>query len=773
MSNERTDRAVSNRLPEILFPLLVVLLFADPLFTGRSFAGRDLVPYNLPVEREIHDAWAHGSLPLWSAHFSGGRPLLANPNVGAFFPPRLLLALLPFETAFRIYPVLLWIAAGLGMIALARALGAGSAAAWLGAVTFVFSGVGMAEVFYTNHQPGMALLPWVLWAAARPVGRVAHRVLPLAGFLALDVYAGEVFTVVMGIGACALWVLLEVDRKRRLAEAYALAGSLALGALLAAPQILASTLWAPWTTRAVAGLPLGVATSLSISPWRLLELVVPYPFGGSWSLDTREFWGRAALRDFFPSLFCGGLAVLGLAATAGRQGPGFRFVRWYAAAAVLVSVGPSLLPAAWGAWRSPIPLRYPEKFAVALVFALALAVALGLARAEERWSSWRRILVALGAGLAGLAVAARMWPGIAGSAAAGALAVRVASPHDVGRQVASALAEGGLLWVATLVGLDLRAGRSRRLSAAALALFTAVPVVATRRIAPTFAKENVFAPTPFARFAAKRDPAMRFRELDASSYRPPDPHASEQRYPAGVESFRQSFFYYTATLWNRGTVLNSDPDVGDLSRTESLRRLSERFPSVPNANAIFSSLSLAHEIRHVGEEPLPGFRFAGGNAFQAWDVNPAALPCVRVAAAWRGARDAVEALAAFPALEAGEVVVESGTREGGRDPGAQLADVDDTPNALAFSVSSPAPVWVFVLRGYWPYRDVRVDGSPVEVVPAQLAFSAVPVPAGSHRVEWKERMPGGSISWAGPVAALVAALALLRRRQPRPGAEAA
>jgi len=185
MAKERAASAALRRLaPELLFVILVVALFADPLFLGRNFAGRDLLPYHLPMEHEIHDAWSRGVLPVWTSCISGGRPLLANPNLGTLYPVRPILALLSFPAAFRIFPVFHWIVAGIGMMRLLRAVGRGGAAAWIGAVTYVFSGVGMSEVFYTNIQPGMALLPWVLWAGARPVASRARRVLPLAALFA-------------------------------------------------------------------------------------------------------------------------------------------------------------------------------------------------------------------------------------------------------------------------------------------------------------------------------------------------------------------------------------------------------------------------------------------------------------------------------------------------------------------------------------------------------------------------------------------------------------
>src|SRR5262249_43065089 len=44
----RYPPAVRRGLPGLLFVLLVCAVYADPLFLRRSFAGRDLIPYNLP-----------------------------------------------------------------------------------------------------------------------------------------------------------------------------------------------------------------------------------------------------------------------------------------------------------------------------------------------------------------------------------------------------------------------------------------------------------------------------------------------------------------------------------------------------------------------------------------------------------------------------------------------------------------------------------------------------------------------------------------------------
>jgi hypothetical protein len=100
--------------------------------------------------------------------------------------------------------------------------------------------------------------------------------------------------------------------------------------------------------------------------------------------------------------------------------------------------------------------------------------------------------------------------------------------------------------------------------------------------------------------------------------------------------------------------------------------------------------------------------------------------------------------------------------------------LERSPERLALSVSSPDPAWLFVLRGFWSHRRVRVDGRDAETVPAQLAFTAVRVPPGAHRVEWREDVPGLAVSAWGPLLFVAAAFVLTRRRSlPAAAAEAA
>ena len=57
-----------------------------PLFARRNFAGRDLIAYNFPMEKAVHDAYARGRLPLWVSEISGGRPAASQPERGSPLP---------------------------------------------------------------------------------------------------------------------------------------------------------------------------------------------------------------------------------------------------------------------------------------------------------------------------------------------------------------------------------------------------------------------------------------------------------------------------------------------------------------------------------------------------------------------------------------------------------------------------------------------------------------------------------------------------------------
>ncbi|HYK42218.1 MAG TPA: hypothetical protein VE007_07480 [Thermoanaerobaculia bacterium] len=764
-------RGMARFAPGLLFATLVAVVWADPLWTGRTFTGRDLLAYNLPMEKVIHDAYSDGTLPVWNPWISGGRPLLPNPNSGALYPPRIALSLLPFPLAMRLFPLLHWTSAGLGVFVLLRFLALGRGAAWVGAATYAFSGVAISEVFYPHIQAGFALLPWIAWAAARRRASGSRGTLLLAALFGLDFLAADVFTGALAVAVALLWIFAEEDGGVRRAEWLAVAVAAALGALLAAPQIVATAFWIPETNRAVLGMKLSEATYFSVSPFRLAELLIPYPFGPTWRLEPGSTWcwrafdGKAI--GLFSTLFAGALGPLAAFRLWRTREPGLRFARWLAGAGLAVAILPSLLPRAWLGAASPLPLRNPEKLVIAAVLGLAIFAGHG-AREFARRPPRRIVSLGVGALLAGLAALCALAPARAGVVAATVFDGGPGRAARAADHLPGALAEAGVLWMATVLALEGLRGRSRAAVVVSLGALTLVPIVPDARIPEISAPEEAFAPTGFALRVRRWDPAGSFRVLGESVYRAATAAERQGEHSALsiVELPRRDWIQHTQALWGRGTVFNMDFDSGDLSRVESLRRLSVAAAGYRDAGAFFGNLSLRWGIRmNTQPDPVAGYRRFGGDRLQDWDEQRPAQPDIRLATAWREESGPLPALQRITAMRDGELLVETGRQASGMARPGAVRVLERRANALRLECDAPDPTWLFVLRAFWPHRTVEIDGRPAEIVPAYLAFSAVAMPAGHHRVEWREEIPGLGMSLAGPPLFAATAFWLLRVRK--------
>lgn len=768
----RAPRSSTSRaLLPLLFLALIAIVWSDPLFSRRNFAGRDLIAYDLPMEKAIHDAYARGRFPVWVSEISGGRPLLSNPNVGAMYPIWILLSPLRFPLAAKLFTVLHLALAGIGVIVLLRVLGTSRAGAWIGAVTYAFSGVTVSAVFFTHIQPGIALLPWIVWALVRP-GSLATQTFLLSAFLGLDILAGDVFTTGIAIISCLVWIGAGAEPGTRVPLLRLLSVATVLAALAALPQILATALWIPETNRAVSGITWREAVQFSISPYRLLELVIPYPFGANWNNDRTTVWGwqifSGRMMGLFQTLYAGALGLIALAASRRLRTPAVRFGKFLVLIAILFSVTPSLIPSSWRDRLVPVALRSPEKLAVLLAFGLAMlcGFAFDSLRARARLPRW---ILPAGVALALLAIIATAAPRTAARVAlestrSGSEQISVAS-----RELPRALTEAALFWIVTAAALELTRSVHRPVWLAGLGLLTAVPVAATRRIGWTFGEEEVFAPPKLMRFLAKHDPQGQYRTLSEMVYRPP---GALENAEAGndlgfTELTRRCFDAHAQVLWGQGAVFNADLDNGDLSRVQSLRKLSWGAERFDDAASFFGSLALRWGLRYRDQAPLPGYVRIGGNGLDDWDENPAALPDIRLVARWREEPDALSALRQISKLAPGEIVMESGRSSEGAAPPGRVHLIERSPERLVLETEVSAPTWLFVLRGFWRHRVVRLDGRVVEVFPAQLAFCAVPVPPGRHRIEWEESFPGWSVSRFGPLLYAAAIGALFAARGPR------
>ncbi len=377
-ASRRTLEATIRRYPVAVFSIglavLVVVAFFDPLFTGKTFVSRDLVPFFLPIEKAVHAAWRSGHVPLLLPEVSFGRPLAANPNTGAFYPLRVAMAALPFPAAFKLFPVLhVWIA-GIGAFLLARLLGVSFPGATIAGVGYALCGPTLGEIMYPDFLPGLAAMPFVIVAAGRLARRKSRR---SAAIFAVSwgwiLLAGDVFTAGLALLGAALLTVQETARGRRLPSLGRLWLATIPGFLVAGIQIVPALLFIPHTVRGLGRFPVRVALMWSVSLWRFLELIVPFPFGNP--VRHGASWGDALWSGksvgFFNTLYPGAFASLALLAARLPRGRRL-FPYGFLATSAVLSVAGFYCPAAWLSAASPIPLRYPEKLMVGFALCAAL-----------------------------------------------------------------------------------------------------------------------------------------------------------------------------------------------------------------------------------------------------------------------------------------------------------------------------------------------------------------------------------------------------------------
>ncbi|MCC6616538.1 MAG: YfhO family protein [Anaerolineae bacterium] len=277
---------------------LTLLFFYRHAFSDFIMARGDTFAYFYPYWYARNAALMAGRLPLWTPDLFAGVPLLANSQIGTFYPPNWLMAPLSPPDGIRISLLLhiAWMAAGAYMLARA-ALGIDRLPALLAAVIFTFGGYMGGRVEQINQLQGLAWLPWLFWLTHRLDSRPARYAPLLAGALALQFFTGHTQTVFIGGVGMGLYILMLPHRWRRLLW-FALAG---VGALvLALPQLIPTFELTSVSNRR-GGLNQNEATAFSFNPFLAARALLP-------NYDQPIF----AEYITYPGIVALGLALLGL-----------------------------------------------------------------------------------------------------------------------------------------------------------------------------------------------------------------------------------------------------------------------------------------------------------------------------------------------------------------------------------------------------------------------------------------------------------------------------
>jgi hypothetical protein len=740
--------------------------------TGLTVLHRDQTGQYAGVRTLVGEALRHGRLPLWNPYCATGMPLLADLTHGVLHPLSVAVAfLVPSDGLDPLVGA--WIAsAALGAAALARALGASSAASLVAALAYGTSGWTLSMTSNLVGLAGAGSAPWVaagLLVAARggALAWAAGAAGVAAGALAGDVQA---LTVSTGLG---LVLAGTAEGPRGAARA---AASAVNGALLAAIQLVPSWSFLQHTDR-ILPLPAFEKEQWDLAPWRLVELVSPgfftVPSDGMGPAPVYLALGHPTLYTLplAESVFLGIAVLVAAAAGAGASRQG----RALLASGLVIGWLATGRHAGARALQDLVPIasgwRYGEKYLTVFVLIAAALAALGTDRMLSSPGSaarWARVSGAA-ALLALVAWAAVRWGGGA-VVPAPAEAAAVAAAHLRGgllHAVGGAAALTACLWAAVR-------GRPRLAGAGLVAV-----VGLSGWAASGFALRPG---SPEARFA---DPPPLHADLPAARV---FVHANGpgRPGPAGWGAIDQRNFEI-ATSYSPNTNVRWRVDafgvdagltplrwrlLGDAlgaGTGRSGRRYAVTHvvaPTLPAQQQADPGLAAALEgARLETVDPRTGFGF--------WAVphrDWAGFPSDAIAV--QGMDAALDEVVALERARRRTAVVElEGAR---RDPlpttSGAILEAERAAEHVRIVADSDADGVLVVNEAFWPGWRAVVDGREVPIAAADGLVRAVLWPRGRHTLEMTYDPPelrtGALLSAAGVAALAVVVLRSRRRRIP-------
>lgn len=696
-------------------------------------------PWLIHAAREVRA----GRWPLWNPYTACGTRFLANPQTSVLAPFSWPAYLLPPAEALWVSAWLQMFVTGLGMYVLLRVNSCGALSALAGAATYQWCGW---NIGWMRDTPGAvaAWTPWLLALGERLAAGGSDRGGPgFAVVTALVLLGGHPetsFFVLLGTAAFVVW---RARRDGGMALPVRTAGWGAVGVALAAVLLMpfldvlrSSEVLAFRLVDANPGLPARA----------LLELLVPLYHGGPMAPPV---WDRVGAAPVHVVAGAGAL-VWSLAppalASLSRSHRGFaRFLLGLAFAAVLVAVENPL--------TSPLLARVPpfsvavNAFAMLWVgFAGAAITGLGLQAvltggAPRRAARSGMIAGAVAAGAA-LAACGFDLPRLIDAGAAPAVLARVA-----GFLVLSA---AGLV----LIAVAARQSSHRVPAVAGLAVLQFMSLVPYARRTHGTSPAALFYPvTPsLAWLAREAGPGRVLLTLPNSGV------AVGLREPTGYDALgygplarllrpeRSGVTHGPGPLWFRQPA---DSPLLDLLAVRYLLVSPGSRLDAPGVRVVRSGVD---GTVYRNDDALPRARAVGR---AVWRSDPDVIADrIRSDAeplrgmTWlEGPPGAAGAAAAFPPVE---------------------FEVDD-PQRVVLRARAPREGWLVLADSWAPGWVARVSGRRVAIRRADVAFRAVPLPAGNHRIEFVFAPPAFAV---GLLISCVAAgflagrLAIAGRRRP-------
>lgn len=411
------DLNVPSWLPWLLYVVATVVLFREFVASRDMLFGGDTLGLGYMARAFYAEALQAGEFPLWNPIILGGTPFLDSLAGGdSLYPPSLLLlALIEPYRALGWKLVVHVFAAGPLMALWVRSLGVSKASAVICGLAYMVAPFFVALVF-PGHDGKMfvtALAPLAFWAAERVLSHGGWgRLAAMAGVIGLIILTTHFQMAYFLFGSMGLYAIFRTVQLGRIGQNWGRAGgrfamfmgAALLGAGIAGVQLLpAFSYVSEFSRRAenttqvqTAEQGLAYGSSYALHPEEAASLIVPEFVGGNvdgaeWTDGT--YWGRNPFKSNHEYI---GWVILILAGLSffGAPRPGVRRLL-FGLGAVALLFGLGRTTPVWRFFYEFVPgidyFRAPSQVIFITGFAWISLAGFGVDRAVRLFGSTRRL----------------------------------------------------------------------------------------------------------------------------------------------------------------------------------------------------------------------------------------------------------------------------------------------------------------------------------------------------------------------------------------------
>lgn len=385
----------------VLFYAFLYLIFFSPAFLRGTLLAVGVDAQNLYLPN------FYSRKETWDIFIFGGFPLMADPQAMTWYPPGLILSLLP--GIWNLFVVFAYVAASSFTYGYVHRLTGSKVAGLLSGIVYGMSGFMMAHLGHAVVIHSAAWIPLILWSLEELRRKVSAGWM-FAGSIgiALSFLGGHSQIFVYGLLLSIPYALTmgwsaPVGRWRYYLNA-GIAGVLGLG--LAGIQIVPTMELAELSARV--GYSFTDFNSYALPPRQVLMIFLPYVFGGFAESGVTPYFGEENLTELMGYVGLLPLVLAGVAVFKWKQKALRIFWLCAGALSILLAMG-SATPLARLIYQLPVlsQFRAPGRHLIEFTFAISVLSGLGIAvliqqRADTRLL--RKIVLLSSLGIAVISV---------------------------------------------------------------------------------------------------------------------------------------------------------------------------------------------------------------------------------------------------------------------------------------------------------------------------------------------------------------------------------